>query len=795
MCLFECLSPKLSRWHFQLTPLSKSGDPRWTLNFCRRRLGILRCGAELRVDPECQLLIVKILTHGWLLRLGALPENWETWAKVGLPFETSVEGHPRHSSKSCQNFSAHFHSDFTAIWIFPWVLSPTSSCWFSRMYSWLQPSCWSITCISWSVSWCEPHDKFRIWVKSTLMRFLRHVLRGMTSSEPLNQTCLASTSTTALRARRTEFDSKNGVWPGTTSTRIHPPVFRGKNTACELWSTPELPNRKFTFEGAVLRDPSRTTRTNQLAQPFRSNNSPTSPCVKYGLMACFFNLENSCWMGLPCGRLRNPFRTSQASVRQCLRLDALVHHWGHRFNSMLPTAFDQPGMERMLNHVWHVTLNTNKTIRTVPNRMTWVLTFIPCLAPRDCIFWEFGYHLEDVGGDVIGAKVDLLSDVGGFILFDIRTVWALPLPVPGLSTCPACGVGDPVRQRTTSTWSPRRSIGWCPWRFSLLASFPLGLSLHWPETPGTGSLSHPSTGLLIAQEALWQAWVILDGVYNLILKVRDEHCIFVTLVCKKLKDLLLVDLHGLGLLHEGRLMIVLRFIKLVGLICFLAMIGSIPLKVLEESWPKEPQALPCLLIGQLALVVYNDPFSVIRAQVRLSDEHICPYVGQCDLLRQQVFEHRVVPGQVAVVCFIRSLAHWVQCSLKQVIGVLRICATPGTPQGLNEDLHPIRWSQFLCIKSCQFLECGTLHQQGRPWRQMLYVFSRPHLMQELQLLGVHPQVRRWRIKTRSVPMEGNSEESPTKVDLLLPPFVPRTWLRLCARENCCSSLWNLVWLS
>ena len=77
--------------------------------------------------------------------------------------------------------------------------------------------------------------------------------------------------------------------------------------------------------------------------------------------------------------------------------------------------------------------------------------------------------------------------------------------------------------------------------------------------------------------------MILDGVHNLILKVRDEHRIFVTLVGKKLKDLLLVDLHGLGLLHEGRLMIVLRFIKLVGLICFLAMIGSIPLKVLEES--------------------------------------------------------------------------------------------------------------------------------------------------------------------------------------------------------------------
>ena len=109
--------------------------------------------------------------------------------------------------------------------------------------------------------------------------------------------------------------------------------------------------------------------------------------------------------------------------------------------------------------------------------------------------------------------------------------------------------------------------------------------------------------------------MVLDGVHNLILKVRDEHRIFVTLVCKKLEDLLLVKLQGVGLLHKGSLVIVIMFIHLVSLIRFLALIGSVPLKVLEESRPKEPQAFPCLLVGQLSLVVNNDPFSILRAQV------------------------------------------------------------------------------------------------------------------------------------------------------------------------------------
>ena len=65
----------------------------------------------------------------------------------------------------------------------------------------------------------------------TLSRLLRHACNGMTRGLPLNLSTWSSTSTTPLRPLKIEFDIKNGVCPGTTSTLSQPFSLRGRRMA------------------------------------------------------------------------------------------------------------------------------------------------------------------------------------------------------------------------------------------------------------------------------------------------------------------------------------------------------------------------------------------------------------------------------------------------------------------------------------------------------------------------------------------------------------------------------------
>ena len=84
---------------------------------------------------------------------------------------------------------------------------------------------------------------------------------------------------TALSDLRTEFEIKNGVRPGTTSTLIHPPVFRGKNTAKVLCNVPEFPKRNVTLDGAfwtVEPTPQALIKPSSLSEPITALLAPVS---------------------------------------------------------------------------------------------------------------------------------------------------------------------------------------------------------------------------------------------------------------------------------------------------------------------------------------------------------------------------------------------------------------------------------------------------------------------------------------------------------------------------------------